>query len=112
MGSQKTLTNEKYMYNCKEFQIYKTKKGVRLIKINNSFVNINNVPSINSKINDKNRNDMVSENINELNNLDICDIRDSRDSHKIIDSAETSDNSDVDYSLDGEEYIIIDRSIQ
>ena len=42
MGSQKTLTNEKYMYNCKEFQIYKTKKGVKLIKINNSFVNINN----------------------------------------------------------------------
>jgi hypothetical protein len=106
MGSQKTLTNEKYMYNCKEFQIYKTKKGVRLIKINNNFVNINNVSSINSKINDKNRNDMVSENISELTNLDICDIRD------IIDSAETSDNSDVDYSLDGEEYIIIDRSIQ
>jgi hypothetical protein len=106
MGSQKTLTNEKYMYNCKEFQIYKTKKGVRLIKINNSFVNINNVPSINSKINDKNRNDMVSENINELNNLDICE------SSRNIDSAETSDNSDVDYSLDGEEYIIIDRSIQ
>ena len=100
MGSQKTLTNEKYMYNCKEFQIYKTKKGVRLIKINNNFVNINNVSSINSKINDKNRNDMVSENISELTNLDICD------------SSETSDNSDVDYSIDGEEYIIIDRSIQ
>jgi hypothetical protein len=103
MGSQKTLTNEKYMYNCKEFQIYKTKKGVRLIKINNNFVNINNVPSVNSKINDKNRNDMVSENISELTNLDICEI---------VDSSETSDNSDVDYSIDGEEYIIIDRTIQ
>jgi hypothetical protein len=56
--------------------------------------------------------DYIPQNINELNNLDICDIRDSRDSHEIIDSAETSDNSDVDYSLDGEEYIIIDRSIQ
>lgn len=109
MGSQKTLTNEKYMYNCKEFQIYKTKKGVRLIKINNNFVNINNVSSINSKINDKNRNDMVSENISELTNLDICD---SCDSREIVDSSETSDNSDVDYSIDGEEYIIIDRSIQ
>ena len=109
MGSQKTLTNEKYMYNCKEFQIYKTKKGVRLIKINNNFVNINNVPSVNSKINDKNRNDMVSENISELTNLDICEIVDSRE---IVDSSETSDNSDVDYSIDGEEYIIIDRTIQ
>ena len=109
MGSQKTLTNEKYMYNCKEFQIYKTKKGVRLIKINNNFVNINNVSSINSKINDKNRNDMVSENISELTNLDICY---SCDSREIVDSSETSDNSDVDYSIDGEEYIIIDRSIQ
>jgi hypothetical protein len=59
------------MYNCKEFQIYKTKKGVKLIKINNSFVNINNVSSINAKINDKNHNDMVAENISELNNLDI-----------------------------------------
>lgn len=71
MGSQKTLTNERYIYNCKEFQIYKTKKGVKLIKINNSFVNINNVPSINTKINEKNHNDMVAENISELNNLDI-----------------------------------------
>jgi hypothetical protein len=73
MGSQKTLTNEKYIYNCKEFQIYKTKKGVKLIKINNSFVNINNVSSINTKIKDKNHNDMVAENIDELNSLDICE---------------------------------------
>jgi hypothetical protein len=106
MGSQKTLTNEKYMYNCKEFQIYKTKKGVRLIKINNSFVNINNIQSINTKINDKNKNDMVTENINELNNLDICYSR------EIINSTETSDNSDIDYSIDGEEYIIIDRKVE
>ena len=27
MGSQKILTNEKYFYSDKEFQVYKTKKG-------------------------------------------------------------------------------------
>ena len=96
MGSQKTLTNEKYMYNCKEFQVYKTKKGVRLIKINNSYVNINNVSSINYKINDKNINDMVVENINELNNLDISESREKQ-----------IDNLNINYSIDGEEYIIL-----
>jgi hypothetical protein len=102
MGSQKTLTNEKYMYNCKEFQVYKTKKGVRLIKINNSYVNINNVSSINYKINDKNINDMVAENISELNNLDICDTCElrERDENQL-------DNTDINYSIDGEEYIIL-----
>ena len=102
MGSQKTLTNEKYMYNCKEFQVYKTKKGVRLIKINNSYVNINNVSSINCKINDKNINDMVAENISELNNLDICDTCElrERDENQL-------DNTDINYSIDGEEYIIL-----
>ena len=102
MGSQKTLTNEKYMYNCKEFQVYKTKKGVRLIKINNSYVNINNVSSINYKINDKNINDMVAENISELNNLDICDTCGYRERIE-----NQLDNTDINYSIDGEEYIIL-----
>jgi hypothetical protein len=92
MGSQKILTNEKFTYSNKEFQIYKTKKGVKLIKINNNYININNISSINSKLNDKKHNDIVAENITELTNLDICDINDS------------NENSD---SIDGEEYIII-----
>lgn len=122
MGSQKTLTNEKYMYNCKEFQIYKTKKGVKLIKINNSFVNINNVSSINAKIADKNHNDMVVENINELNNLDINEASCSGEAYGIASvisvSSETADaGTDVadgtdgaelsESSIDGEEYVIL-----
>jgi hypothetical protein len=89
MGSQKTLTNERYVYNCKEFQVYKTKKGVRLIKINNNFVNINNVSAIHSKINDKNRNTMIAENISELTELEL-------------DSGDSGEDS-----IDGEEYIIV-----
>jgi hypothetical protein len=96
MGSQKTLTNEKYVYSNKEFQIYKTKKGVRLIKVNNNFININNVASINSKISDKKHNDIVAENISELTNLDINDTPDI-----CCDIVEVND------SIDGEEYIII-----
>jgi hypothetical protein len=96
MGSQKTLTNEKYVYSNKEFQIYKTKKGVRLIKVNNNFININNVASINSRISDKNHNDIVAENISELTNLDINDTQDI-----------CSDIVEVNDSIDGEEYIII-----
>jgi len=107
MGSQKTLTNEKYMYNCKEFQIYKTKKGVRLIKINNSFVNINNVSSINSKINEKNINDMVTENINELTNLDICEVE-TNGVTSVCEAVDVqSDNTDSTDSIDGEEYILL-----
>jgi hypothetical protein len=89
MGSQKILTNEKFTYDNKEFQIYKTKKGVKLIKINNNYININNISSINSKLNDKKHNDIIAENITELTNLDICDINENKD------------------SIDGEEYIII-----
>ena len=96
MGSQKTLTNEKYMYSNKEFQIYKTKKGVRLIKVNNNFININNIASINSRISEKNHNDIVAENISELSNLDINDTPDNN-----------SDRIDINDSIDGEEYIII-----
>ncbi len=99
MGSQKTLTNEKYMYNSKEFQVYKTKKGVKLIKINNNFMNINNVSSVHSKINEKNHNDQIAENISELTELGVgvdIDIR--------SDTCYASSSED---SIDGEEYIII-----
>ena len=92
MGSQKILTNDKFKYSNKEFQIYKTKKGVKLIKINNNYININNISSINSKIAEKEHNDIVAENITELTNLDINDI------------SYISDSID---SIDGEEYIII-----
>ena len=92
MGSQKNLTNEKFMYCDKEFQIYKTKKGAKLIKINNNYVNINNI-SIVSKINNKESDDIILNNINELNNLDINDI--------------PINDNDINYSIDGEEYIII-----
>ena len=97
MGSQKTLTNEKYMYNSKEFQVYKTKKGVKLIKINNNFMNINNVSSVHSKINEKNHNDQITANISELTELGVdIDIR--------CDTCYASSSED---SIDGEEYIII-----
>ena len=101
MGSQKTLTNERYKYDCKEFQVYKTKKGVRLIKINNNFVNINNVSSIHSKINDKNLNTMIAENISELTELELdvgLDVG--------LGGCESSESSSED-SIDGEEYIIV-----
>lgn len=126
MGSQKTLTNERYIYNCKEFQIYKTKKGVKLIKINNSFVNINNVPSINTKINEKNHNDMVAENISELNNLDIEEGYGDRGYGETIgiasvisvssETMETTTGADAgadtgaelsESSIDGEEYVLL-----
>lgn len=99
MGSQKTLTNEKYIYSDKEFQVYKTKKGAKLIKINNNFVNINNI-SISSMINNKQRNDVIVKNINELNNLDICSNNDvlHNDTMEICDNIE---------NIDGEEYVLL-----
>lgn len=105
MGSQKTLTNDRYAYNGKEFQVYKTKKGVRLIKINNNFVNINNVSAAAAaaaKINDKNINDVILENISELSNLDICEVP------KVAEAPEGGSDSEV--SIDGEEYIIVSLS--
>jgi hypothetical protein len=98
MGSQKTLTNEKFMYYNKEFQIYKTKKGVKLIKINNNYVNINNIGVI-DKINNKTHNDIVAENIIELNTFDI------NDDYKETITDNTNTDSD---SIDGEEYVIIE----
>lgn len=92
MGSQKILTNEKYIYSDKEFQVYKTKKGAKLIKINNNYVNINDI-SIVSKINNKKHDDIILNNINELNNLDINEI--------------PINDNDTNYSIDGEEYIVI-----
>jgi hypothetical protein len=107
MGSQKTLTNEKFKYSNKEFQIYKTKKGAKLIKINNNYVNINDA-SIISKINNKQCNDIVEENINELNNLDINDTTDIKvNINDINDTIDTIDTIDINDSIDGEEYIII-----
>ena len=103
MGSQKTLTNEKFMYYDKEFQIYKTKKGVKLIKINNNYVNINNIGVI-DKINNKTHNDIVAENIIELNTFDIND--DTKDTKDTKDTIADNINTDSD-SIDGEEYVII-----
>lgn len=104
MGSQKTLTNDRYAYNGKEFQVYKTKKGVRLIKINNNFVNINNVSAA-AKINDKNINDVILANISELSNLDICEVPEVP---KVAEAPEGGSDSEV--SIDGEEYIIVSLS--
>ena len=99
MGSQKTLTSEKYIYSDKEFQVYKTKKGAKLIKINNNFININNI-SISSKISNKQHNDVIIENINELNNLDISDNNDVLDD----DAMNISNNIE---NIDGEEYVLL-----
>jgi hypothetical protein len=103
MGTQKTLTNEKYIYNCKEFQVYKTKRGAKLIKINNNFVNINNAVSIHNKINEKNLNTMIAENISELTEFDLASDLDNRDIGNHSDSSNDSRDS-----IDGEEYIIVD----
>ena len=92
MGSKKILTNEKYIYSDKEFQIYKIKKVAKLIKINNNYVNINDI-SIVSKINNKKHDDIILNNINELNNLDINEI--------------PINDNEINYSIDGEEYIVI-----
>ena len=99
MGSQKTLTSEIYKYSDKEFQVYKTKKGAKLIKINNNFVNINNI-SISSMINNKQRNDVIVKNINELNNLDIC-------SNNDVLHNETMEICDNIENIDGEEYVLL-----
>ena len=99
MGSQKTLTNEKYIYSDKEFQVYKTKKGAKLIKINNNFVNINNI-SLSSMINNKQHNDVVVENIKELNNLEIF-------SNNDVLHNDTMDIPDNIENIDGEEYVLL-----
>jgi len=106
MGTQKTLTNEKYIYNCKEFQVYKTKRGAKLIKINNNFVNINNAVSIHNKINEKNLNTMIAENISELTEFDLASELDNRDIGNHSDSNDSCCGSSD--SIDGEEYIIVD----
>jgi hypothetical protein len=107
MGTQKTLTNEKYIYNCKEFQVYKTKRGAKLIKINNNFVNINNAVSIHNKINEKNLNTMIAENISELTEFDLASELDNRDIGNHSDNSSDSCCGSSD-SIDGEEYIIVD----
>lgn len=104
MGSQKTLTNEKFLYYDKELPIYKTKKGVKLIKINNNYVNINNIGVL-DKINNKTHNDIVAENIKELNSFDINDKDIPKDNDK--DSNDTNDIACISDSIDGEGYVII-----
>ena len=99
MGSQKTLTNEKFLYYDKELPIYKTKKGVKLIKINNNYVNINNIGVI-DKINNKTHNDIVAENIKELNSFDIND-------NDIAKDINDNDITCISDSIDGEGYVII-----
>lgn len=106
MGSQKTLTNEKFLYYDKELPIYKTKKGVKLIKINNNYVNINNIGVI-DKINNKTHNDIVAENIKELNSFDI------NDNDIDIDNAkDANDITCISDSIDGEDYVIIHSVIE
>ena len=112
MGTQKTLTNEKYIYNCKEFQVYKTKRGAKLIKINNNFVNINNAVSIHNKINEKNLNTMIAENISELTEFDLAselasDLASELDNRDIGNHSDSGSNDSSD-SIDGEEYIIVE----
>jgi hypothetical protein len=106
MGSQKTLTNEKFLYYDKELPIYKTKKGVKLIKINNNYVNINNIGVI-DKINNKTHNDIVAENIKELNSFDIND----KDIVKDI-TNDANDITCISDSIDGEGYVIIHSVIE
>ena len=106
MGSQKTLTNEKFLYYDKELPIYKTKKGVKLIKINNNYVNINNIGVI-DKINNKTHNDIVAENIKELNSFDIND----KDIVKDI-TNDANDITCISDSIDGEDYVIIHSVIE
>ena len=105
MGSQKTLTNEKFLYYDKELPIYKTKKGVKLIKINNNYVNINNIGVI-DKINNKNLNDIVAENIKELNSFDI------NDKDIVKDTNDANDITCISDSIDGEGYVIIHSVIE
>ena len=113
MGSQKTLTNEKFLYYDKELPIYKTKKGVKLIKINNNYVNINNIGVI-DKINNKTHNDIVAENIKELNSFDINDNDIDIDNAKDIakDAKDANDITCISDSIDGEDYVIIQSVIE
>ena len=106
MGSQKTLTNEKFLYYDKELPIYKTKKGVKLIKINNNYVNINNIGVI-DKINNKTHNDIVAENIKELNSFDINDKDNVKDTNDNDIANDANDITCISDSIDGEGYVII-----
>jgi len=64
MVNKKVLTTEIYRYNNKEFPIYKTKKGIKIIKINNNFYNIYD-KSINEKIKDECFKELLKEELNE-----------------------------------------------
>lgn len=64
MGNKKILSEEIYTFNNKNIPIYKTKKGINLIKINNIFYNIND-KSINEKIKEECFNDLLKVELNE-----------------------------------------------
>lgn len=62
---QKILTNEKYIYYDMEFSIYRAKKsGIKMIKLNNNYYNINNSEAI-TKIKEEYIRSKISEELNE-----------------------------------------------
>jgi len=56
MGNKKILSGDIYTFNNKNIPIYQTKKGIKLIKINNIFYNIND-----KSINEKNKEECLKE---------------------------------------------------
>jgi len=64
MGNKKILSGDIYTFNNKNIPIYKTKKGIRLIKINNIFYNIND-KSINEKIKEECLKELLKVELNE-----------------------------------------------
>ena len=61
----KILTNEKYVYYDIELPIYRAKKGgIKMIKINNNYYNINNTEAI-IKIREEYLKSKISEELNE-----------------------------------------------
>lgn len=62
---QKILTNDKYVYYDMELPIYRAKKsGIKMIKINNNYYNINNSEAI-TKIKEEYIKSKVSDELNE-----------------------------------------------
>jgi hypothetical protein len=61
----KILTNDKYVYYDMELPIYRAKKGgIKMIKINNNYYNINNSETI-TKIREVYIKSKISEELNE-----------------------------------------------
>lgn len=59
----KILSNDKYKYYDLEFPIYKTKNGCRLIKIGNTFYNLENKTTV----------EKVKDEYNKKIRLEICE---------------------------------------